>query len=168
MAKPVKGAAVGVDERADRIGMQYTDVIAFEKRINSQLPINPPLQNPGLVVVEGVETVRREVGCKAVQKAIDIECRLRRRADPDHAVFLDDGQRPQAARRSVKFGEGAFVRRRYQCPVEAVGPAVIGAGEAVGIPAAALRDARAAVPADVQRGSQQAIRLPDQRIGTPV
>src|SRR6516162_5357812 len=73
MAKPVERTAVGIVERTDRVVMQRADMIRFEKRIDRELPVYPALQNPRLVMVEGVETIRREVGCEVTQKAIDIE-----------------------------------------------------------------------------------------------
>ena len=93
--------------------MQRIEVIGFEKRIDRQLPIDPPLQNPRFVVMEGSETICREVGCKAVQQAIDIECSPRRSADPDHPVFLDDRHGTQPAHCPVDCCKGALVWTCY-------------------------------------------------------
>ena len=60
MAESIKGAAVGEVERTDRVEMQHADVIGFEKCIDGQFPVNPPLQYSRFIMVEGVETV----GCK--------------------------------------------------------------------------------------------------------
>ena len=62
-----------------------------------------------------------------LEQAVDIERHIGVRADPDHAVFLDDRQRAQPMRGGIGHREGGVVGPGDQSAVEAVGPAVIGA-----------------------------------------
>ena len=110
----------------------------------------------GVVVVSG-QPVAGEFGGQAVQRFGRIGRRLARQPDPDHAVGLGAGQRRQRAVGEIDAIEAVRVRYARQPPVRAIGPTVIGAGEAAPYGARPVEQAGAAVAAAVQEGPRDPV-----------
>ena len=126
-------------------------MIAFEIAVEGDLPVGAfdhPAAQPGPVG----EVQCLEILQKAAKIAVDIDRRIGGEADEDHARAFLAGQFAQAHLRLIDLAELAGFGDAYQLAIEAIGPAVVFAGEAGAIAVTLVGDRRGAVRTDIEEG----------------
>lgn len=147
--------------------MQGADVVALGEGVEDQLPVDVPGVLPRLGQDVAFEAIVLQLVLGASQRALGGEPLAGLGLGEDEAVAFGDEDRQEAAVRLGRVVErGLGVGPGEQGAVEAVDPAMIGAGEARAL-ARAGGDRGAAVAAGVDEAAQRAVRLADDSAGTP-
>jgi hypothetical protein len=131
-------------------------VVALAVVLDERLPVSPDPVAVAHRHLGPLEAVRRELGCYALEKRIEVRRGdVRPEADEDEPGELAHRRRAQAVR--VRVEAFSHEPRVGQAAVELVGPLVVGADQGPGASAGLGGDARAPVAAHVEVGPDAAL-----------